>query len=78
MEFDEEDDIIKTGEVGHLFYLLIEGEITIKKTYFGTEALLNLPYLYTIKSVTKTKFGTISKYDFENIKRKAKLKDPNE
>lgn len=45
VEFEEGNEIIKTGEIGHLFYLLIEGEINIKKTYFGTEALLNLPYL---------------------------------
>ncbi|CAD8116809.1 unnamed protein product [Paramecium sonneborni] len=78
VEFEEGDEIIHTGEIGDLFYLLMEGEINIKKTYFGTEALLNLPYIQNIKSVTKTKFGTISKYDYEDIKRKAKLKDPNE
>ncbi|CAD8084004.1 unnamed protein product [Paramecium sonneborni] len=77
-EFEEGEEIIRSGEIGDLFYLLIEGEVDVKKTYFGTEALLNLPYIQTIKSVTKTKFGTISKYDYEDIKRKAKLKDPNE
>ncbi|CAD8180159.1 unnamed protein product [Paramecium pentaurelia] len=78
IEFEEGEEIIKTGEIGHFFYLLIEGEVNIKKSYFGTEALINLPYIQTIKSITKTKFGTINKNDFENIKRKAKLKDTNE
>lgn len=45
VEFEEGDEIIKTGEIGHYFYLLIEGDINIKKSYFGTEALINLPYI---------------------------------
>ncbi|CAD8192228.1 unnamed protein product [Paramecium octaurelia] len=77
-EYEEGQEIIRTGESGHFFYLLIEGEINIKKSYFGSEALINLPYIQTIKSITKTKLGTISKFDFEYIRRKAKLKDTNE
>ncbi|CAK87576.1 unnamed protein product (macronuclear) [Paramecium tetraurelia] len=77
-EYEEGQEIIRTGESGHFFYLLIEGEINIKKSYFGAEALINLPYIQTINSITKTKLGRINKCDFEYIRRKAKLKDTNE
>jgi cGMP-dependent protein kinase 2 len=67
VEFDEGQDIIKIGEIGDSFYLLFEGEIDSKCTYFGVESFLNLPYLYSIKSITKTRLATISKHDFQII-----------
>lgn len=53
--------VVNTGDIGELYYILIEGEIEPKLKYFGSESLLNLPYILTIKCLTKVKFATLSK-----------------
>lgn len=77
-EYEEGEIIISNGDIGEYFYFLFEGELNIGKKYFGTEALLNLPYLYNIISITKTKLARISRHDCEMIKKRAKLRDPEE